>query len=65
MAIIAPARLRIEQGRASAPPPLVGIGGLLTNNYLYFQAIHLTSVATALLLQYQAPVLVAIYTCCW
>ena len=44
-----------------APPHMVGIGGLLTNNYLYFEAIHLTSVAMALLLQYQAPVLVAIY----
>ena len=60
LAIIAPTRLRISRGglRAAA---LVGIGGLLTNNYLYFQAIHLTSVAMALLLQYQAPVLVAIY----
>jgi drug/metabolite transporter (DMT)-like permease len=60
LAIIAPARLRISRVglRAAA---LVGIGGLLTNNYLYFQAIHLTSVAMALLLQYQAPVLVAIY----
>ncbi len=40
---------------------VVGVGGLATNNFLYFQAIHLTSVATALLLQYQAPVLVALY----
>ena len=40
---------------------IVGVGGLLTNNFLYFEAIHLTSVATALLLQYQAPVLVALY----
>ncbi len=36
--------------------------GLLTNNFLYFTAIDLTTVATALLLQYQAPVLVALYT---
>jgi drug/metabolite transporter (DMT)-like permease len=40
---------------------LVGVGGLLTNNFLYFLAIHLTGVATALLLQYQAPILVALY----
>jgi drug/metabolite transporter (DMT)-like permease len=39
----------------------VGVGGLLTNNFLYFEAIHLTGVAAALLLQYQAPVLVALY----
>lgn len=41
---------------------LVGVGGLMTNNYLYFLALDLTSVATALLLQYQAPILVALYT---
>jgi drug/metabolite transporter (DMT)-like permease len=45
----------------SAPPPSSASGGLLTNNFLYFEAIHLTSVATALLLQYQAPVLLALY----
>ncbi len=57
---IVPDHLRVDARmlRASA---IVGIGGLLTNNYLYFQAIHLTSVATALLLQYQAPLLVALY----
>ena len=60
LAIIAPARLRIS-GAGLRAAAIVGIGGLLTNNYLYFQAIHLTSVAVALLLQYQAPVLVAIY----
>jgi drug/metabolite transporter (DMT)-like permease len=41
---------------------LVGLGGLMTNNYLYFLTLSLTGVATALLLQYQAPVLVALYT---
>jgi drug/metabolite transporter (DMT)-like permease len=57
---IAPSRLRIDAHmfRAAA---IVGVGGLLTNNFLYFEAINLTSVATALLLQYQAPVLVALY----
>jgi drug/metabolite transporter (DMT)-like permease len=39
----------------------VGVGGLVTNNFLYFLTIHLTNVATALLLQYQAPILVALY----
>lgn len=41
---------------------VVGLGGLMTNNYLYFLTLSLTGVATALLLQYQAPVLVALYT---
>jgi drug/metabolite transporter (DMT)-like permease len=60
LALVKPAWLKVNwsQVRMAA---LVGIGGLLTNNFLYFQAIHLTSVATALLLQYQAPVLVALY----
>jgi drug/metabolite transporter (DMT)-like permease len=39
----------------------VGMGGLVTNQFLYFVTIDLTSVATALLLQYQAPILVALY----
>lgn len=54
-------RLRIGR-REGWLAAIVGVGGLLTNNFLYFQAIHLTSVATALLLQYQAPILVALYT---
>lgn len=60
LTIIAPARLLVN-GAGLRAAAVVGIGGLLTNNYLYFQAIHLTSVAMALLLQYQAPVLVALY----
>jgi drug/metabolite transporter (DMT)-like permease len=60
LAILRPAGLRIgwRDFRAAA---IVGVGGLLTNNYLYFQAINLTGVAVALLLQYQAPILVALY----
>ncbi|HYL79557.1 MAG TPA: DMT family transporter, partial [Candidatus Acidoferrum sp.] len=60
LGIFAPGWLRITGAdfRAAA---IVGVGGLLTNNFLYFEAINLTSVATALLLQYQAPVLVALY----
>ncbi|HEX7550226.1 MAG TPA: EamA family transporter, partial [Candidatus Methylomirabilis sp.] len=57
---IAPGQLRID-ARMFRAAAIVGVGGLLTNNFLYFEAIHLTSVATALLLQYQAPVLVALY----
>jgi len=57
---IAPGHLRID-ARMFRAAAIVGVGGLLTNNFLYFEAIHLTSVATALLLQYQAPVLVALY----
>jgi drug/metabolite transporter (DMT)-like permease len=60
LAFVAPSRLRIG-GPGLRLAAVVGIGGLLTNNFLYFQAIHLTSVAMALLLQYQAPVLVAAY----
>ena len=56
-----PARLRIGR-REARLAAMIGIGGLLINNFLYFQAIHRTNVATALLLQYQAPVLVALYT---
>lgn len=56
----APAQLRIGR-RDLLSAAIVGVGGLAINNYLYFEAIHLTSVATALLLQYQAPILVALY----
>jgi len=48
--------------KSLAVAALVGLGGLMTNNYLYFVTLSLTSVATALLLQYQAPILVALYT---
>ncbi len=57
---LAPARLRIGR-REVLSAAFVGVGGLAINNFLYFEAIHLTSVATALLLQYQAPILVALY----
>jgi drug/metabolite transporter (DMT)-like permease len=56
----APSRLRIGR-RDIVSAAIVGVGGLAINNFLYFEAIHLTSVATALLLQYQAPILVALY----
>jgi drug/metabolite transporter (DMT)-like permease len=61
--LAATGRARLAIGaREAGLAALIGIGGLLVNNYLYFQAINLTNVATALLLQYQAPVLVALYT---
>jgi drug/metabolite transporter (DMT)-like permease len=60
LGVIAPGHLRVD-ARMLRAAAIVGVGGLLTNNFLYFEAIHLTSVATALLLQYQAPVLVALY----
>ena len=61
LAAVAPDQLRIRR-RDAWLAAIVGVGGLLTNNFLYFEALHLTSVATALLLQYQAPILVALYT---
>jgi drug/metabolite transporter (DMT)-like permease len=60
LSVVAPSHLRVD-ARMLRAAAIVGVGGLLTNNFLYFQAIHLTGVATALLLQYQAPVLVALY----
>src|SRR5512135_3066635 len=60
LGVTAPGHLRID-GRMFRAAAIVGVGGLLTNNFLYFEAIHLMTVATALLLQYQAPVLLALY----
>jgi len=56
-----PGRLKIER-RDFWVAATVGIIGLAVNNFFYFQSLHLTNVATALLLQYQAPILVALYT---
>jgi drug/metabolite transporter (DMT)-like permease len=61
LALLHPARLRIERKDLLAAAA-IGVAGLAANNFLYFEALHLTSVATALLLQYQAPILVALYT---
>lgn len=60
LAVGFPRRLRIGWSDWWAAA-VVGVVGLLANQFLYFLTIHLTSVATALLLQYQAPVLVALY----
>ncbi|MBI2563612.1 MAG: EamA family transporter [candidate division NC10 bacterium] len=61
LALMSPARLRIGRRDVWAAA-VVGVIGLALNNFFYFQSLHLTSVATALLLQYQAPILVALYT---
>jgi drug/metabolite transporter (DMT)-like permease len=52
----------LRAGRAGWKDVLLLGAGLFGNNLLYFQAIALTTVATAQILQYQAPVLVALYT---
>jgi DME family drug/metabolite transporter len=61
MALVCPARLRIGRRDLRSVVP-VGIVGLAINNFFYFHCLDLTGVATALLLQYQAPILVALYT---
>lgn len=61
LGVMAPARLRVGRRDVWAAA-VVGVIGLALNNFFYFQSLHLTSVATALLLQYQAPILVALYT---
>jgi drug/metabolite transporter (DMT)-like permease len=39
----------------------LGVAGVAASNYLYYLAIQKTSVATAIVLQYTAPVLVLLY----
>lgn len=41
---------------------LLGVFGIAASNYLYYLAIQRTNVATAIILQYTAPVWVLIYT---
>jgi len=41
---------------------LLGVFGVAASNYLYYLAIQRTNVATAIILQYTAPVLVLLYT---
>ena len=41
---------------------VLGILGVAASNYLYYLAIQRTNVATAIILQYTAPILVLIYT---
>lgn len=53
-------RLRLP-GREIASLFLLGIFGVAASNYLYYLAIQRTNVATAIILQYTAPVWVLIY----
>jgi drug/metabolite transporter, DME family len=41
---------------------VLGILGIAASNYLYYLAIQRTNVATAIILQYTAPILVLLYT---
>jgi drug/metabolite transporter (DMT)-like permease len=53
--------------RLRLPPPdlrrvaLLGLFGVAASNYLYYLAIQKTNVATAIILQYTAPVMVLVY----
>jgi drug/metabolite transporter, DME family len=49
-------------GRDLARFLLLGVFGVAASNYLYYLAIQRTNVATAIILQYTAPVWVLIYT---
>lgn len=44
---------------------VLGIGGMAMIQFFYFLTISLTNVATAVFLQYLAPVLIAVYTVVW
>jgi DME family drug/metabolite transporter len=50
------------QGRDLARLFLIGVLGVAASNYLYYVAIQRTNVATAIILQYTAPVWVLVYT---
>jgi len=56
-----PAALRVP-GRDLVRFFLLGILGVAASNYLYYLAIQRTNVATAIILQYTAPVWVLLYT---
>jgi len=62
--------LLLRRGRASLAVPgrdllrflLLGVFGVAISNYFYYVAIQRTNVATAIILQYTAPVWVLLYT---
>jgi drug/metabolite transporter (DMT)-like permease len=56
-----PAALRVP-GRDLVRFFLIGILGVAASNYFYYLAIQRTNVATAIILQYTAPVWVLLYT---
>jgi drug/metabolite transporter (DMT)-like permease len=47
--------------RLAAGLALLGVAGIAASNYTYLMAIHSSNVATAVLIQYTAPVWVALY----
>lgn len=47
--------------RLAAGLALLGVAGIAASNYTYLMAIHRSNVATAVLIQYTAPVWVALY----
>jgi drug/metabolite transporter (DMT)-like permease len=60
LAVVRPASLRVK--RAELPfLALFGIGGLAFVQWLYFLAIHRLEIGIALLIQYLAPLLVALW----
>jgi drug/metabolite transporter (DMT)-like permease len=61
LALVAPRRLRVS--RSELPMlALFGIAGLAFVQWFYFVAIHRMSLAVALLIQYLAPLLVALFS---
>jgi drug/metabolite transporter, DME family len=56
-----PARLRVEW-RDLGKLLLLGLAGVAVSNYFYYLAIQRTDVATAIIIQYTAPVWVLLYT---
>ncbi len=56
-----PAALKVP-GRDLAKLVVLGVLGVAASNYLYYVAIQRTNVATAIILQYTAPVWVLLYT---
>jgi len=62
----APGTKRPVRSARSRPRPaavfLLGVLGVAASNYLYYLAIQRTNVATAIILQYTAPVWVLLYT---
>ena len=61
LALVAPTRLRVS--RSELPMlALFGIAGLAFVQWFYFVAIHRMSLAVALLIQYLAPLLVALFS---
>jgi drug/metabolite transporter (DMT)-like permease len=54
------ARMRMS-GRDLALVLFIGVAGVAASNYFYYLAIQMTNVATAIVLQYTAPVWVLLY----